>query len=126
VVSRLDPTLADHIKACKKAGLPLCLTHSIECIFGQKDVMMNLAKSGGFEIHPVTNVSDLYENYVDFICALERVLGNDAVAVLESRIIKEIEALKGTDCPIYELELKRKEQKYKDSIAIPARARVRS
>jgi hypothetical protein len=64
----------------------------------------------------VTNIGELYENYVDLIRVPEKSWGSDPGAVLESLVIQLIESMKGTDRPISELEIKRKEWMFKEPL----------
>jgi hypothetical protein len=109
----------ERIKACRKANFPICLNCAIEAMFPRKELIFALAKKAGYKSREGSSSSeDIWQTYLEFLSALEIALGRDAVAVIESRVVHEIEAMEESDCPIYELELKRKENNYRDPLLL--------
>jgi hypothetical protein len=107
-----DSSTAAEMRLCKKERFPICLERAITHIFLSKEPLFSIAKKSGFETKDLINHEDVIQAYLDFILSLEAALGCDAVAVVESRVIQEIELLKCTQCPLYKMELERKRAKF--------------
>lgn len=106
------------VKACREAKFPLCLERALVKMFKDKNLVFSLAARGGFKSRPVSRSLDVWELYLDFLSSLNKQLGKDAAAVIESQTLAEIEAMGCTQCPIYKLELTRKEKRYSDELPV--------
>jgi hypothetical protein len=107
-----DSSTVEVIRTCKREQFPACLERALTRIFLNKEPIFSIAKKAGFETKELINHKDVMQAYLDFILTLEGTLGSDAVAVVESIVIQEIEALKCIQCPIYKMELERKRTKF--------------
>jgi hypothetical protein len=110
----LDRKTIEIMRECKEAGFPLALERSLERIFKDKELVLSLArKITSFETPKVPNCHDIWQVYVKVLSSLKDLLGNDFVAVIESQVIREIESLGCTQCPIYQMELEREGSGFK-------------
>ncbi len=106
----LDPKTLERIGACKHAGFPLCLRSSFVSVFQDYDEgqMVAIAKKDESHVMPkVDKPDDVWDLYLTVLSGLSKEMGYDVVARVESQVLKEIEALECTECPIYEVELRR-------------------
>jgi hypothetical protein len=113
----MDSRIAERIRACKEEQFPLCLKHAIENIFTDSEPILMIERRMGFENDkPVASSEEVWQKYLDFLASLEEPLGRDVVAVIEYRILQEIEKMQCQKCPIYELELGRSKTHFSNSI----------
>jgi hypothetical protein len=108
----VGPATVLQYKACKEAAFPLCLERALRSIFGNESVMISLAERAGFKKKGVTRPHDIWDIYLSFLSALDAQVGKDAVAVIESKTLKDIEIMKCTQCPIYKIESARARAQY--------------
>ena len=101
----LDPPTLEKINACKNAGFPLCLRKSFVSLFKNESQVIESASRGGYLPSEIEGPNDVWSTYLKFLSGLSKEMGTDVVAVVESQVLKEIETLKCTECPIYEMEL---------------------
>jgi hypothetical protein len=106
----LDPKTLQRIRACKHEGFPLCLRSSFVNVFEDYDEgqFLEIAKKEESAVVPKgEKPDDIWDLYLRLLSGLSKQVGNNVVAKVESQVLKEIETLECTECPIYEVELRR-------------------
>lgn len=119
----VDSTLNNHIavlidaekfEACRKAKFPLCLQRSLERAFTDKEIAMTAAAREGFKDPGVSTWQDVWKFYLDLLSSLSRAFGRDVLVTIEAQDLEEMESMMCTKCPLYELEVKRKLEEYRN------------
>lgn len=108
----LDHKTIEKFKACKEAKFPICLDHAVNEIFGDKELMLSLAEKAGFEKKDIMSAEDVWNLYLKLGDSWAKTLGKSVTAVIEYESLKEMEKIGCTKCPLYEIELDRKNKKY--------------
>ncbi|MCL4540242.1 MAG: hypothetical protein M1378_11715 [Bacteroidetes bacterium] len=108
----LDNQMIERFKACKEAQFPICLDHAVTKIFGNKELMLSVAEKAGFKATNVSSTQDVWDLYLRLGNSWEKKLGNSVTAVIEFQSLKEMESMGCTKCPLYEMELEKKNKNY--------------
>lgn len=120
-----NSTLNDHIavfieaekfEACRRAKFPLCLQRSLERMFSDKEVAMSAAAYEGFKNRDVSDQKDVWAFYLELLSSLSRAFGRDVLVTIETQDLEEMESMMCTKCPLYELEMKRKMEEYRNPL----------
>jgi hypothetical protein len=101
------------LKECKTERFPICLERALITIFKDKELIFHSAFKAGYVASEISMSRDIWQSYIKFISVLRKQLGSDVVAVIESEVINQIESLGCTQCPVYQLESKRKKFAFK-------------
>ncbi|MDG7001289.1 MAG: hypothetical protein JRN15_19510 [Nitrososphaerota archaeon] len=104
----LDQETIERFKACKRAQFPVCLDKSVTKIFGNKDAMLLIAARAGFEATEITSFEDVWNLYMKLGDTWEEKMGSSVTAVIRHESLKEMESMGCTKCPLYEMELEKK------------------
>lgn len=108
----LDRHTIERFNDCKEAKFPICLDRAVTKIFGNKELMVSIAEKAGFKSPHVSSPQDVWALYTKLGSSWEKVLGNSVTAVIGFESLKEMEAMCCTKCPLYEIELERKNENY--------------
>jgi hypothetical protein len=98
-----EPTLG-MLRECNREHYPICLKNALTNIFGNGDAALTLLPKTASSQYLVL---DLWKTYFDFIDFAETRFGEEVASVIEEQVMKEIEALGCTQCPVYELPARR-------------------
>ncbi|MDG6904769.1 MAG: hypothetical protein JRN20_03170 [Nitrososphaerota archaeon] len=112
----LNLETAEMFKQCRSEGFPLCLQRALVGIFNNEDMMVSLAESAGFNQRAISSTHEVWKLYLDLLSSLDKIFGRDSIAVIESKIIEEIKRMHCTECPIFKMELERKERHFMESL----------
>ena len=108
----LDHETIEKFRACKEAQFPICLDKAVSKIFGNKELMLSIAEKTGFKTENISSVQDVWNLYLKLGSAWAKEMGNSVTAVIEFQTVKEMESLGCTKCPLYEIELERKNKNH--------------
>ena len=113
----LDHLTIERLKACKQAQFPLCLDRALINFFKDKEAIVSLANKAGFGAGQASSSQDIWNIYLRFLSSLRKEIDADAVAVIESQSIKEMESMECLQCPLYKMESDRRQKGY--SLPLP-------
>ena len=106
-----DP-ISRRFRDCKRAAFPICLERSLTQVFHDEQLIMGIAKNNGFEFPEMSSIRAVWRIYLDLISALGAALGKDVARVIEFSAFKNMQSMRCSACPLYDLEIKRKNDKY--------------
>lgn len=110
----LDKDSVDRFEACMQAEFPICLDRAVKEILGDKEMLLQVARRAGLEEKDVASPKDIWNLYVKLGDIWKEKLGHSVKAVIDFGTLKVMESMGCTKCPLYELELKKKEKNYSD------------
>ena len=70
--------------------------------------MLLIAARAGFEATEISSVEDIWNLYMKLGDTWEEKMGSSVTAVIRYESLKEMESMGCTKCPLYEMELERK------------------
>ena len=105
---RFAPEITKRLEACKENGYPICLEAALVDTYGENWRMKRIVE----EDRVVTSYESesprkIWKIYVHSVSQWDKDLGKEKTLEIETKALKEMEALQCQKCPMYEFELKR-------------------
>jgi hypothetical protein len=110
VVSPFDEKTLEKVRACKRAGFPICLDRGLNNMFGArgKHTLDSIVMNETFEYTEIFSPKDIWRLYERYIERTANLLGDDVAQVIEFESVIEMRSELCTKCPLYRMELEKR------------------
>lgn len=109
-VSSFNEKTLEKMRGCTKFEFPICLNQASTKMFGEdgKRRINAIVMNETFENPEIQSPKDIWDLYDKYVERLGNILGDDVGQVVEFEVLKEIESLSCSACPVHQVILDRR------------------
>lgn len=106
----LDDKTRMRMKDCTRFGFPICLDRGIVGMFGNhgKKKLDAIVMNDSFENTEIGSPKDIWSLFEKYVEHASSILGDDVADVIEFEVLKEIQLLSCTKCPVHQMIVDRR------------------